>query len=47
METLRVRNDRDLIDRLAIALSKRLVWPPPTKMELELLDEAEKRREET
>jgi hypothetical protein len=36
-------DDKQLIDSLADALSKRMVFPPPTKHELELLAEAEKR----
>ena len=39
-------DDKELIDKLAMALSKRLVWPPPTKDEMELLAEAEKRMED-
>jgi hypothetical protein len=35
--------DKELIDRLARALSKRMVYPPPTKDEMELLAEAEER----
>ena len=37
---------KNLIDRLAQALANRLVWPPPTKEELKLLEEAEKRIED-
>ena len=36
-------DDKQLIDSLADALSKRMVYPPPTERELELLAEAEER----
>jgi hypothetical protein len=38
----KVRTDKQLIDSLADALRKRLVYPPPTEWELSLLSEAER-----